>query len=557
VSVSFGIYETLEAVAVGSTGTVYRARHTELGRLAAIKELNVEMRSQPGLLQRFRAEAEVLAGLDNPNIVAVYDYVEEPDRAWIAEEWVDGASLQTLLASHGSLTPEQSLGVLHGALSGLAYAHDRDLVHRDIAPTNILADMAGTSKLVDFGLAAPIGRTGACGTPAYVSPEAARNESVDKRSDVYSAAAVLFTLLSGRPPFPGHDAAEVLRRHIEATAPALENHGEHLRALCARAMEKNPDARPRDAAAFLAELEEAAERRYGAAWLGRASIAGLVTSAGGGALAAATAGGAAVHGAAETIVVSAGAAQTGAAVTQPVSATLTDGLSGTKHAAKRLRPKVLRNASRATTIVAAAVVAVVTIAVVAVATRGGPDPAADAALNTPPSKAATSTPTPSATPTVPAAANGDLTGAYDVVFTVVSSNQGVKIGKKTKRVWTITGDCSSTPCVSTIKSSSGATFVTAFDGTTYTYAPKVPQPPSRCVYHNTNKAYGPKLKTVSTGLAKFAVSGVNNEAGLGAAQSFGGTYTDSAKIVVALPGNCHGTKKFSTVESLTGIRRSP
>ena len=556
-SVFFGLYESLETVAVGSTGTVYRARHTELARLAAIKELSVEMRSQPGLLERFRGEAEVLAGLDNPNIVAVYDYVEEPDRAWIVEEWVDGTSLHSLLASQGNLTPEQALGVLHGALTGLAYAHDRDLVHRDIAPNNILADLAGTSKLVDFGLAAPIGHTGACGTPAYVSPEAARSEPVDKRSDVYSAAAVLFTLLSGRPPFPGHDVADVLRRHIEDPAPLLENLGEHLRDLCARAMDKDPDVRPRDAAAFLAELEEAAERRYGAGWLGRASIAGLVTSAGGGALAAATAGGAAVHGAAETIIVSTGAAQTGDAVTQPVSALTTDGLSGTKQVAKRLRPKVLRNVSRATTLVAVAVVAVVAIAVVAVANRGGPDPAADAALNTPPSATATTTPTPSATPTLPAAANGDLTGAYDVVFTVVSSNQGVKIGSKVKRVWTIIADCSSSPCVSTIKSSSGATFVVAFDGGTYTYAPKVPQPPSRCVYHNTNKAYGPKLRTVSTGLAKFTVSGVNNEAGLGAAQSIAGTYTDSAKIVVPLPGNCHGTKKFSTVESLTGIRQSP
>ncbi len=114
VAVFFGPYEVLERVAAGSTGTVYRARHAELDRVAAIKELSPQMRALPGLLERFRGEAEILGGLDHPNIVAVYDYVEEPDRAWIAEEWVSGASLQAILNSQGRLSAEQSLGVLRG-----------------------------------------------------------------------------------------------------------------------------------------------------------------------------------------------------------------------------------------------------------------------------------------------------------------------------------------------------------------------------------------------------------------------------------------------------------
>ncbi|PZS28375.1 MAG: serine/threonine protein kinase, partial [Pseudonocardiales bacterium] len=211
----FGSYEILETVAQGSTGTVYRARHRDIGRFAAIKELSPQLRAVPGLVQRFRSEAQTLASLDDEHVVAVYDFVEEGDRVWIAEEWVDGVTITALLMAHGRLTAEQSLGVLRGALLGLAHAHDRNLVHRDFAPANILADHAGTSKLVDFGLAAPIGGTGACGTPAFMSPEAARGGPVGKSSDVYSAAAVLFSLLSGRMPFPARSVDEVMRAQIE------------------------------------------------------------------------------------------------------------------------------------------------------------------------------------------------------------------------------------------------------------------------------------------------------------------------------------------------------
>src|SRR3954471_11447116 len=143
----FGNYEVVERIAAGSTATVYKARHRELGQFAAIKELNAELRESPHALQRFRAEAHILGGFDDPHIVTVYDFVEEPGRSWIAEEWVDGVTVETLLAGSGAMTGEQCLGVLRGALQGLAYAHARQVVHGDIAPGNIISDRAGTSKL--------------------------------------------------------------------------------------------------------------------------------------------------------------------------------------------------------------------------------------------------------------------------------------------------------------------------------------------------------------------------------------------------------------------------
>ena len=121
----FGPYAVVELVGQGSTGRVFRARHLELGRDAAVKELAEAVRGAPGVSERLRAEAERLAGLSHPNIVALYDYVEEPGRSWLAEQWVEGAPLERILAVHGRLSPEQALGVVRGAVLGLAYAHER------------------------------------------------------------------------------------------------------------------------------------------------------------------------------------------------------------------------------------------------------------------------------------------------------------------------------------------------------------------------------------------------------------------------------------------------
>jgi len=271
---TFGPYQVEEVVARGSTGTVYRTRHVELDREAAVKELSEEVRDVPGQIDRLRAEASILASMSHPHVVEVYDYVEDEAGAWIAEQWIDGGPIQTILDAHGTLEPEQALGVVRGAILGLAHAHDRDIVHRDISTSNILADMEGTSMLVDFGIAAPAGSGHALGTPAFLSPEAAAGLPVGKASDVYSVAAVLYLLLTGSPVFGG-TVAQTVEGHLHGTAPALTGHGRQLADLMRRSLSKSPDDRPADAAAFLAELETAAAARYGPEWLAGSSIAGL------------------------------------------------------------------------------------------------------------------------------------------------------------------------------------------------------------------------------------------------------------------------------------------
>jgi hypothetical protein len=321
----FGDYECLAAVASGSTGSVWRARHRELDRVVAVKELSAALRDRPGFLEGFRTEARHLAALDDPHVVKVFDYVEEPHRAWMAEEWVDGVRLDVLLDATGRLTAEQALGVLRGVLLGLAAAHAMRLVHGDVAPSNILVDEDGTAKLVDFGLSATAGSAtdlAVIGTPAYLSPETVLCRARDARSDVYSAAAVLVELLTGAPPYPGDTVASVLDRHVHAPVPDLPDVGPALARVIRSALAKDPDERPVDARAFLDELERVAAEEHGTGWLERSSVAGLAGTliagglggAMGGAMAGMTAGGltAATGGATTT---TAAAAVTGGTVT--------------------------------------------------------------------------------------------------------------------------------------------------------------------------------------------------------------------------------------------------
>jgi serine/threonine-protein kinase len=454
---SFGPYVVLEAVARGSTGTVYRARHVELDRVAAIKELNADMLGMPGMRERLRAEAETLARLSDPHVVEVFDYVEEAGRAWIAEEWVTGAPLGRILDVHGALTPEQSVGVIRGAVLGLAHAHDVELLHRDVAPGNILADMAGTSKLLDFGLAAPVGEQGVFGTPAFMSPEAASGVPLGKPSDVYSVAAVLFTLLSGRPPYAGSDVAAVLRRHCEDPVPVLEGHGMDLQDLLRRSMAKDPSERPRDARAFLGELEEAARRRFGAAWLQRASVAGVVAGVMGvpTAVGGAVAGGAGAS-AAPTVVVDAASIAVGGRSQRASEDAGEDGAkSGGSGGSARWWTRKLPLAAAAALVVGAGAAAT------AVALTGGSE-----GPDSPEKRVAARTTEPSPSPT-PTLADRVPTGDYRFTLTLVSFTSDSSPFKKDSGKWSLDlQDCGENSCKGTIKESNGSTLHYTWDGST-------------------------------------------------------------------------------------------
>ena len=212
-------YTGLKALGSGGFGDVVLARHDGSGTMVAIKYLRRELLADARFAEMFRGEAAVLASVDDPNVVRLYEYVESPSGAAIVMELVDGVSLRQILKRQGGTTPEAALVVLQGSLLGLAAAHERGVVHRDYKPDNVLVDGDGASKLTDFGIAARAGdRPIPAGTLAYAPPEQFAGAPASPAGDVYAATATFFECLTGRPPFRGDTPVAAIPASVPAGA---------------------------------------------------------------------------------------------------------------------------------------------------------------------------------------------------------------------------------------------------------------------------------------------------------------------------------------------------
>jgi eukaryotic-like serine/threonine-protein kinase len=259
-------YTGLKALGSGGFGDVVLARHDAAGTLVAIKYLRRELLCDARFAEMFRGEAAVLAAMDDPHVVRLYEYIESPSGAAIVMELVEGVSLRNVLARQGGTTPEAALVVLQGSLLGLAAAHVRGVVHRDYKPDNVLVDGDGASKLTDFGIAARTGdRSASGGTLAYAPPEQFAGGAASPAGDVYAATATFFECLTGRPPFHGDSAAALLYQHVSQPVP-VEAVPEPVRPLVAAGMAKQPEDRPADATTFVAALNKVAAQAYGPDW---------------------------------------------------------------------------------------------------------------------------------------------------------------------------------------------------------------------------------------------------------------------------------------------------
>ena len=259
-------YTELKALGSGGFGDVVLARHNASGTLVAIKYLHGDLLADQEFAEMFRGEATVLAYLDDPNVVRLYEYVESPSGAAIVMELIDGVTLREILTHQGRTTAEAALVVLQGSLLGLAAAHRHGVVHRDYKPENVLVDGGGASKLTDFGIAA---RAGDCPVPAgtvlYAAPEQMAGASASPAGDVYAATATFYECLTGRPPFTGESTRALLYQHYSEPVP-LEPVPAPLRPLVAAGMAKNPGQRPTDANTFVIALNAAASVAYGPDW---------------------------------------------------------------------------------------------------------------------------------------------------------------------------------------------------------------------------------------------------------------------------------------------------
>ncbi|GAA4819601.1 hypothetical protein GCM10025786_28750 [Nocardioides caeni] len=266
----------------GGFGTVYLGTDPVTGERVAVKVLN-----DPDAQWRrslFRAEAAALRSVADPHVVRVREVIDEPGLAALVTDFVEGASLRRVVAESGPLSGPETVAVLTGALKGLAAVHAAGLVHADLKPDNILVDLDGTSRLIDFGLAGPARPLGGpdtwIGTPAYLAPEVVRGSHVDHRSDIYAMAVILFELLGGRQPFVGGSALATALLQVSAPVPDVRSVradvAELLAGLCSQDLAKDPVERHQRAEAFARSLDIAAGVSYGEDWAAEtaASLAG-------------------------------------------------------------------------------------------------------------------------------------------------------------------------------------------------------------------------------------------------------------------------------------------
>ena len=233
-----GRYEIGELIGYGGMAEVHRGRDIRLGREVAVKVLRADLARDPAFLHRFRREAQAAAGLNHPSIVSVYDTGEDtnPDGTsvpYIVMEFVEGRTLRDILKAQGRLPVRRAMEIVADVCGALDFSHRNGIVHRDIKPANVMITEAGAVKVMDFGIARAVADNAATvtstanviGTAQYLSPEQARGEPVDARSDVYSTGCLLYELVTGSPPFQGDSPVAVAYQHVRenATAPSTRN----------------------------------------------------------------------------------------------------------------------------------------------------------------------------------------------------------------------------------------------------------------------------------------------------------------------------------------------
>src|ERR1051326_3939207 len=268
---TIGRYQILEELGRGAMGIVYKGHDPVIGRTVALKTIMItsDAGDGPDLRQRLYREACAAGTLTHPNIVTVYDVIEEGGITAVAMEFVEGETLKELINARAPMHVEMALDLFEQIAAALDYAANRKVVHRDIKPANIMVTFDGRAKVADFGLARVGGSTitntaTIMGTPSYMSPEQARGMPLDGRSDLFSAAAVLYEMLTRQKVFAGKDLGDTLERIVRKPTPPANQFNPALDpAVCAvldKALSKQPDDRYATGAAFVKEIGRASCR---------------------------------------------------------------------------------------------------------------------------------------------------------------------------------------------------------------------------------------------------------------------------------------------------------
>lgn len=258
-------YEILEQIGSGGMSEVYRAKCHKLNRLVAIKVLKEEFSSDAGFVKKFKMEAQAAAGLSHPNIVSVYDVVDEGSIHYIVMELIEGITLKSYITKKGRLGSKEAIGIALQVAQGIAAAHDQHIVHRDIKPQNMIISRDGKVKVADFGIARAvttqtIGAT-AVGSVHYISPEQARGGFSDSRTDIYSLGITMYEMVTGTVPFDGDNTVSIALAHLEQpiTPPSRLNPEVpvSLERIIMKCTQKKPEKRYADVYELISDLRHA------------------------------------------------------------------------------------------------------------------------------------------------------------------------------------------------------------------------------------------------------------------------------------------------------------
>lgn len=259
-------YEILEKIGSGGMSEVYKAKCHKLNRLVAIKVLKSEFTSDATFVSKFKMEAQAAAGLSHPNIVNIYDVVDEGDIHFIVMELVEGITLKSYITKKGHLDVKEAIGIAIQVASGIEAAHEQHIIHRDIKPQNMLISMDGKVKVADFGIARAVSSqtmnaATVVGSVHYISPEQARGGYSDERSDLYSLGITMFEMVTGHVPFEGDNTVTVALAHLEDPMPDPRTLNPDVSPSLARIIlkctEKRPEHRYPNAAAVISDLRRA------------------------------------------------------------------------------------------------------------------------------------------------------------------------------------------------------------------------------------------------------------------------------------------------------------
>ena len=259
-------YEILEKIGSGGMSEVYKAKCHKLNRLVAIKVLKSEFTSDATFVSKFKMEAQAAAGLSHPNIVNIYDVVDEGDIHFIVMELVEGITLKSYITKKGHLDVKEAIGIAIQVASGIEAAHEQHIIHRDIKPQNMLISMDGKVKVADFGIARAVSSqtmnaATVVGSVHYISPEQARGGYSDERSDLYSLGITMFEMVTGHVPFEGDNTVTVALAHLEDPMPDPRtlnpDVSPSLVRIILKCTEKRPERRYPNAAAVISDLRRA------------------------------------------------------------------------------------------------------------------------------------------------------------------------------------------------------------------------------------------------------------------------------------------------------------